>query len=256
MTDVVASAVKSQKTSSHCIPTFRVSATESSYIPKKRSNFKVGSRSIPSPNTGQLLVKINSTLNLVGYKIQHTERDGDVELSPRALISLLQQAIQTHAGRTREAAVGRGIDRHLLGLKLMLEELPVDATTSTSSSDSPSKSGPTDPPQKRTHPLFADSQEWKLSTSGLSTDDQFRGTGFGVGWEDGYGINYLIALNRIKFCVESKFSSPLTSTNKSKQHIADALRDMCAICEAGELELKDKKKKSVDRADARVQARL
>ncbi|KAG1835154.1 hypothetical protein EV424DRAFT_1359193 [Suillus variegatus] len=143
----------------------------------------------------------------------------------------------------------------------MLEELPVDATTSTSSSDSPSKSGPTDPPQKRTHPLFADplfsrSQEWKLSTSGLSAGDQFRGTGFGAGWEDGHGINYVIALNRIEFCVESKFSSPLTSTNKFKQHITDALRDMCAICEVGELELKDKKKKSVDGADARVQARL
>ncbi|KAG2060758.1 hypothetical protein BDR06DRAFT_947227 [Suillus hirtellus] len=141
----------------------------------------------------------------------------------------------------------------------MLEELPVDATTSTSSSDSPSKSGSTDPQQKRTHPLFADplfsrSQEWKLSTSGLTASDQFRGTGFGAGWEDGYGIDFLIALNHIKFYVEFKFSSPLTSTNKFKQHIADAFRDMCAICEVGELELKDKKK-SVDGADARVQAR-
>ncbi|KAG1804982.1 acyltransferase ChoActase/COT/CPT [Suillus plorans] len=185
---------------------------------------------------------------------------GQHEVEPRALLSLLQQAIQTHARRTREAAIGRGIDRHLLGLKLMLEELPVDAITSTSSSDSPSKSGPTDPPQKRTHPLFADplfsrSQEWKLSTSGLSAGDQFRGTGFGAGWEDGYGINYLIAPNRIKFCVESKFSSPLTSTNKFKQHIADALQDMRAICEAGELGLKDQKKK-LDGADTRVQARL
>ncbi|KAG2051630.1 acyltransferase ChoActase/COT/CPT [Suillus hirtellus] len=185
---------------------------------------------------------------------------GRHEVEPRALLSLLQQAIQTHARRTREAAIGRGIDRHLLGLKLMLEELPVDAITSTSSSDSPSKSGLTDPPQKRTHPLFADplfsrSQEWKLSTSGLSAGEQFRGTGFGAGWEDGYGINYLIAPNRIKFCVESKFSSPLTSTNKFKQHIADALQDMRAICEAGELELKDQKKK-LDEADTRVQARL
>ncbi|KAG2110289.1 uncharacterized protein F5147DRAFT_689980 [Suillus discolor] len=98
---------------------------------------------------------------------------------------------------------------------------------------------PTDPPQKPTHPLFADPlfsrpQEWKLSTSGLSAGDQFRGTDFGAD---------LIALNRIKFCVESKFSSPLTSTNKFKQYIADALRDMRAIFETGELELKDKKKK-------------
>src|SRR5882757_6120165 len=120
----------------------------------------------------------------------------------RILFPLLKRAIQTHSRRTREAATGRGIDRHLLGLKLMLEEFPPDTSTSTSSSlDSPSpsgSSGPTHtsatPPQKRTHPLFTDplfarSQEWKLSTSGLTAGYQFRGTGFGTIFPDGYGIN-------------------------------------------------------------------
>ena len=37
--------------------------------------------------------------------------------------------------------------------------------------------------------LFARSQTWKLSTSGLSDGDQFRGTGFGSPEPDGYGIN-------------------------------------------------------------------
>ncbi|KAG1781770.1 chaperonin 10-like protein [Suillus placidus] len=42
-------------------------------LPKKRGNFKVGSRSIPSPGTGQLLVKIRSAaLNPVDYKIRYT----------------------------------------------------------------------------------------------------------------------------------------------------------------------------------------
>lgn len=197
-----------------------------------------------------------------GHGAEYVVEGGQHEVEPRALLPLLQRAIQTHARRTREAATGRGIDRHLLGLKLMLEEFPVDTSISASSSlDSPSSSSPTDPPQKRTHPLFTDplfsrSQEWKLSTSGLSAGDQFRGTGFGAGWEDGYGINYLIAPDRIKFCVESKFSSPLTSTNKFKQHIADALRDMRVICEAGELELKDRTKTSVDGLGTRVHARL
>lgn len=45
-----------------------------------------------------------------------------------------------------------------------------------------------------THALFEDecyakSQEWKLSTSGLSAGIKFMGTGFGTGWPDGYGIN-------------------------------------------------------------------
>lgn len=123
----------------------------------------------------------------------HISRSIHLFDQPRALFPLLQHAIRTHARRTREAATGRGIDRHLLGLKLMLEDLPVDASTSASS-ESSSSSSPTDPPQQRTHPLFTDplfsrSQEWRLSTSGLSAGDQFRGTGFGAGWEDGYGIN-------------------------------------------------------------------
>lgn len=45
-----------------------------------------------------------------------------------------------------------------------------------------------------THQLFEDelyskSQEWKLSTSGLSAGGRFTGTGFGAAWPDGYGTN-------------------------------------------------------------------
>lgn len=72
----------------------------------------------------------------------------------------------------------------------------------------------------------------------------------------------LIAPHRIKFCIESKFSSPLTSTSKFKEYIADALLDMRAICEAGldsaeQPESKNRnKKESMGGMEARVQARL
>lgn len=72
---------------------------------------------------------------------------------------LLRRALQTHTAMTRRAATGRGIDRHLLGLQLMLR-----------------------PEASEAHLLFEDglfsqSQTWKLSTSGLSAGEQFRGTG-------------------------------------------------------------------------------
>ncbi|KAG1844069.1 chaperonin 10-like protein [Suillus subalutaceus] len=43
------------------------------FLPKKQGNFEIGSRSIPSPGVGQLLVKIQSVaLNPVDYKIKET----------------------------------------------------------------------------------------------------------------------------------------------------------------------------------------
>ena len=88
----------------------------------------------------------------------------------KARLALLRRAIQTHTALTREAATGRGIDRHLLGLQQMMA------------------SG-------ESHPLFTDdlyrqSQTWKLSTSGLSAGPYFRGTGYV--WEFTYCLSYLV----------------------------------------------------------------
>ncbi|KAF5359195.1 hypothetical protein D9756_003110 [Leucocoprinus leucothites] len=133
---------------------------------------------------------------------------------PQTQFNLLTKAITTHAKLTREAATGRGIDRHLLGLQLVLK--------------------PEEPlPYLFTDPLFLKSQEWKLSTSGLSAGHWFKGTGFGAAFKDGYGINYLAAPEMIKFGIESKFSSPATSTAAFKIAITDALEDMSSICLAG-----------------------
>ncbi|KAI1797126.1 acyltransferase ChoActase/COT/CPT [Ganoderma leucocontextum] len=127
-------------------------------------------------------------------------------------LELLRQALQTHTGTTRRAATGRGVDRHLLGLQLMLR---LEAGES--------------------HPLFEDalfsqSQTWKLSTSGLSAGEQFRGTGFGTSYPDGYGVNYMPASDRLRFGVESKHSCPHTSTQLFMAAITNSLEDMRALC--------------------------
>jgi hypothetical protein len=74
---------------------------------------------------------------------------------------LLSRALQTHTRLTREAATGRGIDRHLMGLVLMLEEGE-------------------DAGELFADELFERSRRWELSTSGLSAGYLFRGTGWSL----------------------------------------------------------------------------
>lgn len=130
----------------------------------------------------------------------------DPTSTPVARVEHLRRAVASHTSSMRAAATGKGIDRHLLGLRLLLRE-------------------------GETHPLFEDplflrSQTWKLSTSGLSAGHYFRGTGFGASEQDGYGINYLAGPSIIKFGIESKLSSPHTSTQQFKVAIAKSLLDM------------------------------
>ncbi|KII85049.1 hypothetical protein PLICRDRAFT_45160 [Plicaturopsis crispa FD-325 SS-3] len=133
-------------------------------------------------------------------------------------LKLLRRAVQTHSSLTREAATGRGIDRHLLGLQLMLE--PSDNTQPSLFDD----------------PIFERSKEWKLSTSGLSAGHLFRGTGFGAAYPDGYGINYLAGPEIIKFGIESKHSNPYTSTSQLKQAVVEAMADLKLTCSTGSVE--------------------
>jgi hypothetical protein len=66
-------------------------------------------------------------------------------------------ALQAHVSLTRKAVTGKGVDRHLLGLALVMR----DDETSPLFDDS----------------LYSKSQEWLLSTSGLSEGERFIGTG-------------------------------------------------------------------------------
>lgn len=98
---------------------------------------------------------------------------------------LLNRAVQTHSRLTREAATGKGIDRHLMGLQLLMR--PEDGEAADLFSDE----------------LFQRGQTWKLSTSGLSAGHQFRGTGFGTVYPDGYGINcewFIFSLSLPNIC--------------------------------------------------------
>lgn len=136
----------------------------------------------------------------------------DPLLDDAARYALLTKACQTHSALTKASSFGDGFDRHLMGLKVQLRP-------------------------GETHPLFDDelyakSQEWKLSTSGLSQGLRFYATGFGAAWHDGYGTNYMAGPNLIKFGIESKVSCDTTSTERFKHRLVQAFRDMRRLCEA------------------------
>ena len=85
----------------------------------------------------------------------------DSTVSSATKRELFGEAIQAHLRYTRTAATGKGVDRHLLGLRCMMTEEELKNL-----------------PELFRDEFFGQSQTWKLSTSGLSAGHQFRGTGW------------------------------------------------------------------------------
>ena len=136
------------------------------------------------------------------------------------LYKLLSEATSSHTRQTRDHSFGKGIDRHLMGLRLVYRAEDDGEV-----------------PKLFSDPLLVESASWKLSTSGLSAGDKFVGTGFGSGFPDGFGVNYLAGSQTLKFGIESKRSNPACSdghpVHMYKQSIAHALRTMRTIVEQG-----------------------
>jgi carnitine O-acetyltransferase len=77
-----------------------------------------------------------------------------------AKVKLLRKAAAAHVEYIKNASQGQGVDRHLLGLRCVMK--PGETSTIF------------------THPVFAKSQKWQLSTSALFFSDRVLGTGFGT----------------------------------------------------------------------------
>lgn len=117
------------------------------------------------------------------YEFVKGLRDG---LSTKELYPLLSKATQAHNAQTRSSSMGKGIDRHLTGLRLVYDSQEDGPVPESEEKHVDSWKGAQ---LLFNDPLLAQSQTWKLSTSGLSAGDRFAGTGFGAGYPDGYGIN-------------------------------------------------------------------
>ncbi|KAI8981871.1 acyltransferase ChoActase/COT/CPT [Mycotypha africana] len=142
--------------------------------------------------------------------------------STKEKYDLLVKATSSHREYTQIASNGYGCDRHLMVLRLLNQDHQM------LNNDNKMVSAPLHP--IFTDPIFAESQTWKLSTSGLHAGIRLMGTGFGAVCQDGYGVNYMAAPNLVKFGCESKSVPETVSTTEFMQCLEKVLRDMKDIC--------------------------
>jgi len=108
----------------------------------------------------------------------------DPEIPPEECVKKFRAALDAHVKYISDASDGKGVDRHLFGLKKCLKEgegLPE---------------------------IFKDraytySSTWYLSTSQLSSE-YFNGYGWSQVVDEGFGIAYMINENSIQFNIVSK----------------------------------------------------
>lgn len=144
-------------------------------------------------------------------------------LTAKEKYELLAKATSAHRKYTQIASDGHGCDRHLLVLRLL-------------NADHQMLNAQNELESVAMHPIFTDpihaeSQTWRLSTSGLHAGIRLMGTGFGTVYPDGYGINYMAAPTLVKFGIESKRVPETVSTEKFMQTIDEVLKDMQSVCE-------------------------
>ena len=101
---------------------------------------------------------------------------GDPAVDGQTRIKLFRDAINSHLEYITAASDGKGVDRHLFGLKKLLQ---------------PGE----DVPAVYKDPAYAYSSSWYLSTSQLSSEF-FNGYGWSQVIDDGFGIAYMINENR------------------------------------------------------------
>ncbi|OAP58209.1 hypothetical protein AYL99_07299 [Fonsecaea erecta] len=108
----------------------------------------------------------------------------DPSISREESERLFRAAVQAHVKYTADASDGYGVDRHLFGLKKLIQ--PGEET-----------------PEVFTDPAYTYSSTWYISSSQLSSE-YFNGYGWSQVVDQGWGIAYMINENSLQFNIVSK----------------------------------------------------
>jgi carnitine O-acetyltransferase len=125
----------------------------------------------------------------------------------------LKQALDAHVTYMRAASSGKGVDRHLLGLRCQIGNAEEQARSTLF-----------------TDPAYVGSMSFTLSTSNMSPGDRFWG-GFGAVMRNGYGINYAIGQRHIKFSISAWQECAETDLNAFRRQIWLALNDIGTLAQ-------------------------
>ncbi|KAI8615223.1 acyltransferase ChoActase/COT/CPT [Chytriomyces sp. MP71] len=119
-----------------------------------------------------------------------------------------RRAVAAQSSYMALAADGCGVDRHLLGLRLLIEQGEAKPALFTDSS-------------------FSISSHWTLSTSQI-TSEYFLGYGWGQVVSDGYGVAYMVKEESLQFNLVSLH----LQNDVFHYNFLEALREMKAVFEA------------------------
>ncbi|CAL1534831.1 unnamed protein product [Lymnaea stagnalis] len=136
-----------------------------------------------------------------------TKAMDDPSLSGTAKVDFLKKAVASHRKYTDETVSGQGIDRHLLGLKLIAVENGMNV------------------PELFMDLSYKESTHYRLSTSQVASKySSFLC--FGPVVPDGYGICYNPQDNQLIFSISSFNNSPQTNSGQFSQSLTKSLLDM------------------------------
>lgn len=135
----------------------------------------------------------------------------DASLSDAEKMEFLRAAFTEHGKRGKEASAGQGVDRHLLGLRLIAAEMGIREL-----------------PRLFNEEVYK--RGWELSTAQLPMKIGFVNH-FGPVCPDGYGIGYVIKDDHININITSFRSHPKTDSSSFAAAVSQALRDLRALGE-------------------------
>jgi len=142
----------------------------------------------------------------MGLRPKYDEHDTAIRT---AKIGLLRDAVTSHVEYIGDAAKANGVDRHFLGLSMLVEDGE-------------------EAPTLYSHPLFVRSKRWRVSTSHL-THKKFENWGYGEVVPDGVGLAYAIKADNCVFNITAlranRWTEPLS------HYLEEALNEMQQMIE-------------------------